>query len=335
VRLSAVILKGELTKVPPVTLTLAPATLSITDGTAGAEVYVDNVLIGRSSAAGGITYQTTPGKHRVQLRKAEFEDGRVVDLDFTAGSTTPLPTADVTLRPFGWIEFKVGPATANATIRFRPATGPASQVQNNETQRVKAGRYFISVSANGYQPIEDSIVEVEPGKGTPFSRTLTANSVAGRGAEPPKPVIIGKEGFANPQPQIPYRLFRQRMPGTYSFTIKSRRTLFQKRAKWVVNYIDDKNYVEYEIDEKNLKYTTRQNGKEQTRSVPHRLNGLSGDAYEMTVAVSPNAIVISCAGQRIDIQTPEGVGNLVAGQFGFHKDESPDLETFRFEGQTR
>jgi len=185
------------------------------------------------------------------------------------------------------------------------------------------------VSAPGYQPFTDNAFDVEPGRGKAFNSTL----VAVNSPHADRPVVIGKEGFDAPSPQASYTFFSQQPPGSYSFRIRLRRSgIINKRAKWVVNYVDNRNYIEYEIDEKNVKDTLHQNGKDQSKSVLHRLSGSAGDVYDLAVLVSANEITLSSAGQKIDIASPEGAENLLAGKFGFPKDENVDMDTFRFTG---
>jgi hypothetical protein len=98
----------------------------------------------------------------------------------------------------------------------------------------------------------------------------------------------------------------------------------------VVNYVDRNNYIEYEIDDKNLKYTTRLKGKEQSKSVQHQIPATAGDVYDVTVSLTATEVNISSAGRRIPIETPADAGNLMLGKFGFPRDESVDMDSFRF-----
>jgi hypothetical protein len=334
-RMSVAVVRGNIAKAPPVSLKLVPttATFLITGGTADSDVFVDNGSspIGKLSSNGEFSYQMNPGKHRIQLRKSDFEDSPGVELEFSAGGTTRLGGPDVVLKPYGWIEFNVTPATSRITYRLNSGTNGTVTSKPGETARVRAGRYSISVAANGFQPYTEEAFDVEPGKGKSFSRTLVpASTTSARAAA--APVVMGKDGIEAPQSQVPYSLFRLQLPGTYSFKIRLRRAGLSlgRRARWVVNYIDRNNYIEYEIDDKNLKYTARLKGKEQSKSVQHQVTAGAGDVFDLTVSVSATEVNISSAGQRIPIETPADAGNLILGKFGFPRDESVDMDSFRF-----
>jgi len=329
-RLSVPVSKGTVARAS-VSLKAIPATatLMISGGTAEADVLIDSALIGKLNATGGYTNQVSPGKHRIQLRKADFEDSAAIDLEFAAGAAVRLNPNDVALKPLGWIEFNVSPPSSTITYHPVGATGNPVTAKNGDKPHVKAGRYSITVSSNGFQPYTEDSFEVEAGKGKPFERTLVP--IATTRVAPPPAIFVGKEGIDAARPEVPFNLFRQRLPGSYSFKIRLRRAgLLGKRARWVVNFVDMKNYIEYEMDDKNLKYTTHKNGREQTKSVPHRITGSNADVYDVTVSVSANEISISSGGQQIPIETPPGSENLLAGNFGFPKDETVDMDTFRF-----
>src|SRR5262249_34507223 len=153
-----------------------------------------------------------------------------------------------------------------------------------------AGHYWISVAAAQYQTYTESAFEVEAGKGTLFSRTLLPNPTQ---RATPSVVLIGKKSLDGPKTQPSFSFFCHQVAGTYSFKIKLRRALLsRKRAKWVIGFVDNRNYIEYEIDDKNLKYTAHRNGREQSSSVQHRISMSSSDTYDRTVSVIATEILI-------------------------------------------
>jgi len=118
-------------------------------------------------------------------------------------------------------------------------------------------------------------------------------------------------------------LSKEKTAGTYAFKVKlSGGALFiGKQARWVVDYVDGKNFTEYEIDEKNIKYTVTRNGKkQQTMSSPHQLTGADG-FYDLTVSVgttSKMVVVSSGKGGKSLISSP--IEDAASGSFGFEKD---------------
>jgi hypothetical protein len=59
------------------------------------------------------------------------------------------------------------------------------------------------------------------------------------------------------------------------------------------------NYIEYEMDDKNLKYTiTRTDGSR--RSVPYRITGSNAEVYDVPVSVSANEIRLQWRSANFD-----------------------------------
>jgi hypothetical protein len=275
--------------------------------------------LGKLGSTGDVQLQVAAGKHRIQLRRPDFEEGPVSELDFTAGTTKSLSGPQVTLRPYGWIDFNVLPA--NSRITYSPFGGTIAPVsaKNGDGPRVKAGRYSITVVNSDTQQTYTENVEVEPGRGQAFNKTswppLQPKEL------PSGPITFGGEIL---ETKPTGWLSREQKPGTYSFRIRLHG--LRKRAKWVVNFVDNRNYIEYEVDEKTLKYTVHQNGSEQSgKSIPH---GSNADSYDVTVDVGTNAITVFFGGRRIPIDTPTSNENLLLGKFGFPQGEN--WENFQF-----
>jgi hypothetical protein len=310
--------------------------LELRDATPDAEVFLDGnpSPLGRVGSTGSFSTAISPGKHKVQLRKTNFEDGSAVELDFVAGATKTASGADVSLRPYGWIEFAVLPSSSSITIAdVNAAVAPATVKATDTRYYLKAGRYRITVAADKYQSFTDPSFEVELGKGKAFSRKLEADL-----SEPsrPTPVTVGMEGFDTNTQKAAFHLFGQQSSGTYSFRIKLHGGFVgvgKKHANWVLAFVDMGNYVEYEIDERSLRYTVHQNGREQAKkTIEHNVKP-SGEYFELTIDISPNGLAVSSRGKQIPIEPPAGVGNLLQGKFGFPKDETVDK--FQFTGTVR
>jgi hypothetical protein len=159
--------------------------------------------------------------------------------------------------------------------------------------------------------VENSF-EVEPGRGKAFNKTSSV--VVSQPAA--KPSSFDNKILDAPTAQTPYWRSQMQVPGTYSFRITLRRPvpLAKKRAKWIVNFVDSKNYIEYEIDEKMLKYTIHQNGREQSGpSVAH--SGSDADFCDVVIDIAASSVNVSIKGQHVPIATPGG--NLLTGTFAF------------------
>src|SRR5262249_57025313 len=108
--------------------------------------------------------------------------------------------------------------------------------------------------------------------------TSTASAPA-----PAGPSVFDGKVLDAPTAGAPYWRSQKQVPGTYSFRITLRRPvpLAKKRAKWVVNFVDNKNYIEYEIDEKMLKNTIHKNGSELVApTVSHSASGSDAESYK-------------------------------------------------------
>jgi hypothetical protein len=251
-------------------------------------------------------------------------------LTFSLNGKVALSGRDVSLTPFGWLEFNVTPA--NSEIRYALVGETAFQTaKSGDKPRLKAGQYEIGVKATGYGEFDGNAYNVAAGRGLPVTINLIPSTITKPAApEDIKPLALGPQGVKGLNPRKdgalecaqPYCLFQEKRTGTYSLKIKLDKGLIgigRKRARWLVNFVDARNYIEYEIDEKNLAYTVYRNGsKGDSKSVPHSLSG-SDDFYELAVTVGANDITISSGGKPIAIPSP-GNTNPFAGSFGFPKD---------------
>jgi serine/threonine-protein kinase len=329
-RKSASVLKGDVaTIVVPLNPVPSVGAFEIHGGTPDAEIFLDNNprAFGRLSSTGDFTSTQIPaGRHRIQLRKSDFEDSPAIDVELTAGATRSLSGAQVTLRQFGRIEFNVLPA-ATITYSASPGPGTSGTAKNGDAPHMRAGRYLIIVKAQGESDYTE-IVEVQPGFGTAFNHTHSTTSTPP--PPPPKTEVSGPEILVA---QSGFSLSQKLVPGVYTFRIRLH-GFPRKRARWVANFRDTKNYIEYEIDEKNLKYTIRQNGTDRPgKTVPHSVNRSKSDAYDVTVDVGANAIGIFVGGERSPIDSPTSGENLLAGKFGFPEGENWD--NFQFTTSVR
>src|SRR5207253_3235832 len=180
----------------------------------------------------------------------------------------------------------------------------------------------ITVLNSDTQQTYTENVEVEPGRGQAFNKTVWPPRLP---VDPtPGVTIYDKTIMDVPTAQIQFWRSRMQVPGTYSFTIKTH-GFPKKKAKWVVNFVDSKNYIEYELDDKTLKYTIHQNGSERPgKPVSHSVSASKADSFDVAVDVATNATTVSIGGQRIPTDSPENNGNLLEGKFGFPQGENWD-----------
>jgi len=330
-------------KMEPITRTLKPlvttATLEIRGGTPDAEVWIDGRSQGTLTSNGDFTStQISPAKHRIELRKDGFEPRTVSEADFTAGGKVSVSGAAAALTAFGSLTFDVTPANSEITYMAAGET-TGHKAKPGDKVPLKQGRYIISITAGNYVARANEAYNVTPGQPTVVKVDLKSNVGAAAPvadtptaspAATPKPkdkdILTGMKSARDNnaiQCSASYCLSREKTAGTYAFKVKlSGGALFTgKKASWVVDYLDGKNYTEFEIDDKNIKYTVTKNGKKQdSKSSPHQLTGSDG-FYDVTVAVGTGSkfvVVSSGKGGKSLISAP--LDDAASGSFGFEKD---------------
>ena len=143
------VVKGQETN-QAIELGLASGALTVNGGTTGADVLVDNVGIGSIGASGSLQARVAPGRHEIAVQKAGFESVEL-QRNFAPGQTVTLEAKDVTLKPFGTINFLIQPSNAAVTYRRTDQT-EAQDVSASGSVKVKAGTYEISATASGFVP---------------------------------------------------------------------------------------------------------------------------------------------------------------------------------------
>jgi hypothetical protein len=165
--------KGGSVSLPPFELTAIPklSSLSIEDGTAGAEVWVDGQQVGTVGADGAFSNSSlSPASHTITLKKAEFED-KELTRTFTAGQPVHLAGTDARLAPFGALIFRISPSNANVTYK-REQDSQEHAAQNGNTAHLRAGRYIVAASATGYMPNSETVT-LGPGTTLPVNFSLS------------------------------------------------------------------------------------------------------------------------------------------------------------------
>ena len=102
--------------------------------------------------------------------------------------------------------------------------------------------------------------------------------------------------------------------GTIRFTVVSRKG---RHVEWGVACRDEKNFIHYELDDKNLtRYEMRNGSKLGQIKVPHGLD--KKKPMGISLAVTPQSVVISVnRGGWVDIDKWNVEGSSVHGRFGF------------------
>ena len=110
--------------------------------------------------------------------------------------------------------------------------------------------------------------------------------------------------------------------GTFTFTWlrKGRRLGGTRPLRWVVNFIDDKNYVLFETNGKEISRTLVVNGREQGKSQGRKLRA-EREQYGFNISIEPGKVVASELGpdkKWISVDDwSDSSRDLTKGKFGF------------------
>ncbi len=275
------------------------AILQIREATPGAEVLLDQKSLGAMGDDGSFTANSVPpGEHTIELRKDQFLPKRMQRM-FVAGKTVALLGGDAVL------------AAATGTVRLTRTPVDASVVYRraDETQGhdlkvnqmdLPAGNYIFTARAAGYV---DRTERVQIGAGETHPLELALAKVPA--APPPAPKNFGIGDFEDPNAWskqgdvwshkgggvIPYKLPTN---GTFTFTVRLLHggSLFRGgRIRWAVQYVDAKNYDQFELDRKALTSKVIEGGKTYDRGkFEHGLNDKEM-SYTVQIDVSPGQLV--------------------------------------------
>jgi len=221
----------------------------------GTQVLVDNKPVGTVAPDGTMpVVQVSPGGHSVQLHKDEYKT-KNFQMNFVAGKDVTLANADVTMEAaYGTLVVAVNPAGAQVTVQ-RAGEAQARTLSANSVH-LPEGQYTVT-AASPHFITQSASVEIALGS----TRNLNLQLAPERVAPPPKTAVrLGMSGWQSPgswQPDGDHFtrkggnlcLYTPQGPGTYSFSASMKRG---KQLRWVAHVVNDKNYVEFELDSENF-----------------------------------------------------------------------------------
>ena len=322
---------GQDTKVS-FTLTAAKSILAVHHAPPGTDVLVDNISRGAAHAdgefqVGGID----PGRHTVTLRHDGFKTQQS-DQVFVAGKTVDLQAALEAAPTTGTLRFEINPPGVEVHIRIKRDGEAQEHEVAGPNVTVAEGRYSVSVSAPQYSPATAS-VQVPAGGTAVAALTL-------RRAEPKAPpktgptLIFGLEdwlktpGWSSQNGMLVHKGGDWVMAspdiatGTIRFTVVS---IKGRHVEWAVADRDEKNFLHYELDDKNLtRYEVRNGSKLGQIKVAHGLD--KKKPMGISLALTPQSVVMSVyRGGWVDIDKWDVEGSSVHGRFGFRIPGSDEI----------
>ena len=301
---------------------LRAASLAIQGGMPGTTVLIDQNPAGTISSDGALSVSSmNPGDHVIELRRERFKS-RQFRKHFVAGETVSLAAADAALEA----------APAELKINFTPADAKVAitkgetltLVNNGVPLSLAAGTYTLTArTADGYR--SSSALEIVAGQ----ARTLVLSLAPGGMSNWDDPGSWKRDKDAYVRKGGGFVLYGA-VPatGTFAFSAMPKGHLLQ----WVLNYIDARNYVLFQLDDNNFYRAVIHNGaKSDEIIVPHK--GDKKSFRSLQIRVSPAEIVhqIKQGDSTIvlDRWTQPGT-NLGQGKFGFYIPGDDQVTVFSF-----
>lgn len=308
------------------------ASLSIEGATRDAEVLIDGSSRSSTGSSGSFRADDVPpGTHTITLRKPEFEDKHIVR-DFTVGQTIQIAGLDAQLTPYGTLSFRVTPPNATVTYKAADEAQP-HPADNGKEVRVKAGRYVVTASANGYRSRPEPVT-VEPGKSATIEFVLSAVTpeVTKKAADQaPKPIPT-RDYFQNPAEWTedgPWSIHK----GADISWLRSGRGVFRiellrqskkllvvkttRHVEWVVDYRGADNRIEYSFDFATLERKVTVDGKsEPKKTVRVAAANAANESYTLQIDISADRIIVSDA-KGTELDRYDRKTRAALGKFGF------------------
>jgi serine/threonine-protein kinase len=323
--------RGEETKVS-FTLTPAKGILAIHHAPPGTDVLVDNISRGTTHPdgefqVGGIE----PGRHTVTLRHDGFKPLQT-EQTFAGGKTVDLQGALEAAPVTGTLRFDIGPPGLDAHVRIRRDGDAQDHEVTGPSVSLPEGHYIVSVSAPQYATAT-AAVQVTAGS-TAVAAVTLRHLEAAKAPAKAAPAGFGLEdwlktgGWVQQPGMITHKGGDWVMApldiaqGTIRFTVVS---LKGRHVEWVVADRDEKNFLHYELDDKNLtRYEVRNGSKSGQVKVAHGLD--KKKPMGISLAITPQSVVISVLrGGWLDLDKWDVVGSAVHGRFGFRIPGSDEI----------
>ena len=317
--------KGEETRL---TFKLVPvvhmASLSIQDGVPGTEVFIDQASVGSVQSDGSFRFTTlSPGDHQIELRKEGYKPTRL-QKHFEGGSDVALSGSDTALQPVvGELKITFQPPDATVTLA-RPGES-AIKVTSGNAMSLPPGTYILTARAAQSVP-RTTMVQVVAGESRNLDLTLTPGGMG----DWELPAGWRNEGDWYVRKGGNFILYKT-VPtsGTFTFNAALRKG---KRLQWVLNYVDEKNYELFQMDE-NYFYRSQVHAGQETEAVKVPFKSEKKQVHTFQIRISPTQVVHEILQNGkwvvVDSWSQPGV-NLAAGKFGFYIPSNDEVSLANF-----
>jgi tetratricopeptide (TPR) repeat protein len=299
------------------------AWLTIRGAAPGTTVLVDQTPIGTVQPDGTLSVATVkPGDHIVELRKERFKP-RQLKKRFVAGETISLTAADAALE-IAPAELKITFTPADAKVAISKGELP-TMVSSGVPLNVAAGTYTLTArTSDGLSRF--STFEVVAGQSKTLDLSLAPNGMS----KWDDPSAWKQEGDSFTRKGGDFVLYEV-VPASGNFAF-SAMPIKGHLLQWVLNYIDARNYILFQLDDSSFYRVVIHNGvKTDEIKIPDKGDKKHFRAFH--IRVGPTEIVHQIrhgdVWTVVDRLTMPGA-NLSSGKFGFYipGDEQVALSSF-------
>ena len=291
------------------------AFLVVEGGTPGAEVLLDGAPVKSLDTTGAARIEVSPQSHRIAFRKDHFESPEPVSRVFTRGQEIKLGSGEARLKEFGRLQFQVTPPDAQVSYH-RTDHKEMQHARGRDLVWVPEGKYVIQAEAPGFVAQSKNDVPVVSGQTGPVELKLEAEAAHKKAVEVPQgltkeslfefPAQVKMEGnWWKGTGAVEYVFLKQgKIPHEFNLTFADRgKNVFgkQKKAEWVIGYLNDKQKVVYQFDGTKLERKATSGGKHEntvTTCEP------SENAFQFLVTVDPGRLRLSRRSARSRMFTP-------------------------------
>ena len=287
------------------------ATLSIHGATPGSTVLVDQSPMGAIQPDGTLLVSTVnPGDHIVELRKDRFKP-RQLKKHFVAGATVSLNAADAALEAVpGELKITFTPANANVAM----VKGDLLKVVSSGVPvNLPPGSYTLT-ARTAERFTRSSTVEIVAGQPRNLVLSLAPNGMSKW--EDPGAWKQEKESFTRKGGGF---VLYGVVPTSGTFVFSAMPTK-GRTLQWVINYIDSRNYILFQMDDSGFTRTVIRNGTK-TDEIKVADRGEKKSFRTLQIRVTPTEIDHQIkhgnSWSVLDRWTQSGV-NLSLGKFGFY-----------------
>jgi tetratricopeptide (TPR) repeat protein len=287
------------------------ASLTIQGGAPGTAVLVDQTPVGTIQSDGTLSVSiVNPGDHTVELRKERFKP-RQFKKHFVAGGATSLAAADAALEALPG-ELKITFSPADATVAI--VKGDLLKMVSSGVPLSLAPGIYTLTARTAERITRSSTLEVVAGQSKTVDLPLAPNGMS-KWDEPGAWKHEGASFIRKGGDFVFYGVVPA--SGTFIFSaMPAKGHLLQ----WVLNYSDPKNYVLFQMDDKNFYRSVIRNGEKRDEIiVPEKDDKKSFRTLQ--IRVSPTELVHQIKhGDRwivLDHWAQPGA-NLSQGKFGFY-----------------